>query len=283
MKITLFTLSLLFFIKISYTQNSFSAKLTIPQEVLQGDYTDVILEIYKPEGTRNYTVFTQELPAGFFVKVIDAKGATHTFENNILTLTWMRCPADSKISIKYQIASMVGVTGKFNFSGKLTYMAGSKQGTFNLKQYTLNIVKEETLVLNNRIPDEKTNEKAHSYKPVNTSLKDVSCKRTVVYNKKRNSYDIEITLKNDKFGSYSITEKIPKNFEFSELDSQESKVKYQSDLVQFLWINLPKDKDLKVKYKLTPKENNTQEPIIRGKLSFLKNRQIQNMSITNQE
>ncbi len=283
MKITLLTLSLLVFIQISYTQNSFSAKLTIPQEVLQGEYTEMFLDIYKPEGARNYTVFTQELPAGFFVKVIDAKGATHTFENNILTLTWMRCPADSKISIKYQIASMVGVSGKFNLSGKLIYMVGSKQGTFNLKSYILNVVKEKTLVLNNQIPDKKINEKLHLYKPINTSLKDVSCKRTVVYNKKRNTYDVEITLEKNTASSFSIVEKIPNNFKFSEVDIQESKVKKQSDLVQFLWVNLPKDKGLKVKYKLTPKENNTEAPIIRGKLSFLKNGQILNMPITNQE
>lgn len=283
MKIIFLTLSILISTQISSSQNSFSAKLIIPQEVLQGEYTDVILDIYKPEGTRNYTVFTQELPAGFFVKIIDAQGASFSYENNILILTWMRCPADSKISVKYQIASMVGVSGEFNLSGKLTYMVGSKQGIFNLKPYRLNVVKEKTHISNHQKIDVKIYDNAHSYQMINSSLKDVSCKRTMVFNKKKNIYDIEIILKKNKLGSYSITEKIPDNFEFLEVDSQNAKIKFQSDLVQFLWINLPKSKDLKIKYKLIPKENKLETPVIYGKLSLLKNGQILNMSITNRE
>ncbi len=280
MKQILLSLIMLFSVYIALGQNSFSAKLNIPNEIVQGVYTDITLDIYKPDGARNYTVFTQELPDGFFVKIIDVQGATHLYENNKLTLTWMRSPVNAKISVKYQISSMVGVTGKFNVSGKLSYMAGSKQGVFDLNKYTLNIVEKKTIVLT----PENTEKNTHLYPILNTKLEGISCKRTVIYNKNKNSYDVEIQLiKSNNGGTYSITEKIPKNYEFSEIDSQEAKIKSQSGLVQFLWVNPANDKNLKVQYKLTPKDSIIEEPKIRGKLSFLKNGQILNMPITNQE
>ncbi|MCF6366639.1 MAG: hypothetical protein L3J35_10605 [Bacteroidales bacterium] len=279
MKFATLSLIIFFLSNISDAQNSFSAKLIIPKEIQQGEYSDITLDIYKPEGTRNYTVFTQEIPDGFFVKIVDANGANHTLDDNLLTLTWVRCPADSKISVKYQISSMAGVTGNFNLSGKLAYMVGSKQGVFNLKTYVLNVVKEKTVVINN-----ENNNYSQNYSPlINTTLKGVSCKRAITYNKKTNVYEVGVYLKKNDAGSYSITEKIPKNFIFSELDSHNAKVRHSSDLIQFLWVNLPSAGNVKIKYRLTPKESNIEEPKIFGKLSFLKDGKILNLTITNNE
>ena len=280
------TVLIILIITSSYTlnaQNSFSAKLTIPQEALQGEFEQINLDIFKPEGTRNYTVFTQELPAGFFVKVIDIQGATHTFENNILTITWMRSPAGSKVSVKYQIASMVGVTGSFNLSGKLTYMAGSKQGVFNIKPTVFNVVKEKSIVAVNTVSINNVINTESSYPLYNTKLEGVSCKRTVVFNQKKNIYEVEILLKNNINGPYSITERIPKDFKFSETDSQEAGLTLKPGLVQFFWDDIQTNKTIKIKYKLSPKKNNIDLAKLSGKLSLLKNGQILNMQITNQE
>lgn len=261
------------------SQNSFSAKLKVPQEILQGEYTEISLDIYKPEGTRNYTVFTQELPAGFFVKVVDIQGASYTHENNILTLTWMRSPAKSKFTVKYKIASMVGITGEFNLSGKLTYMAGSSQGIFNLKTQSFKVVKDKTSVVNNNSNEENQ----YSIKYINTKLKDVSCKRKITFHEKKAYYEVELFIKKKKSGSYTIVEKIPKNYKFSEIESQDAKIRQKSDLVQYMWVKIPKGDEIVIKYKLISSIENNTFPLIRGKLSFLDNGQILNLTITDEE
>jgi len=274
MKITYFLLSMLLFSQIVNSQNSFTAKLDVPKEMVQGEYSEITLNIYKPKGARNFTVFTQKLPKGFFVNMKDAMGATYTYENGTLTLTWLRCPEQIKFSVKYEIASMVGVEGKFDLQGKLTYMAGSQKATFNLRAKSFKLVKE--LSKNNISENANIN-----IRYTNTKLKGVICKRQVVFNKKSDFYEIQVSLKSNKKGAYSIVESIPKGFDFFELESQDAKIRKKSNLVQYMWTDLSNENDFKIKYKLVPKINKSKIPFIEGRLSFLSEGKIYNLTITN--
>lgn len=259
-----------------FSQNSFTAKLVVQPEIVQGEYTEIKLDIYKPQGARNYIVFTQKLPVGFFVKMEDAKGATYVYENNLLTITWFRCPSESKFSVNYKIASMVGISGKFNLSGKLKYMVGAEQAIYDVKPQAFTLVKEKNKIVANSSKNISDNK---NKRLTNNSLKDVMCKSFVTYNKKNNIFYVELKMKSNKKGDYNIVETIPKNFEFIEVDSQDAKVNKSANLVQFIWEDVAFEKGTTIKYQLKPKNDIKGKPIFSGKLSFLKDGKILNMSI----
>lgn len=260
------------------SQNSFSAKLNIPNEVVQGETTVFRLDIIKPEGVRGYTVFTQQFPEGFYVKAKVLKGAEYSYEDNLLTLTWLRIPADSKVSVVYEVSSVIGLTGKFNFSGKLTYLIGNKQGKFALKNYELNVLKEKRIVNDNIIENY-----APLIKQTSEIYKDISCIRKQMFNKKKKEYEIELTIKNTKTGSFNIVEKIPTDYSFIEQNSAGAKVTVLRDKIQFYRVTEPGSKDVKIKYNLKPAKGENSLLKLQGKFSFIHNQQIINIPIIEEE
>ncbi len=261
---------LLFASQISISQNSFSAEFDIPNEIIQGEYADVVLTISKPKDALNFTVFKQKLPVGFFIKMIDSYGASYTFENNILKLTWLRSPKEGKFSVKYQISSMVGVTGNFKISGNLNYMVGAKQAIFKLTPKIIRIYRN-TSSLNDK--------RKNNFDIYNSKLKGAYCKRKVTFNELDNFYIVELILKTEKAGSYSLSERIPKSFEFSEDDLKGAVLNKKSDIIQYVFYNLPSNETIKISYRLSSKTKTLTNPEIKGKLSFLKKGIILNTTI----
>lgn len=267
---------LLFISQFSFSQNTFSAEITIPEQIIEGEFSEVVLTISKPKDTRNFTVFTQKIPPGFFMKMTDAQGAEYTYEKNVLKLTWVRIPDKDKIFVRYKIAPMVGISGSYTLSGKLSYMAGSEQANFSLSHKLFKIVKERT---NNF--DTPVNLQTDIYS--GNKLKHVNCKRIVKFNKENNSYNVQILLLSNKPGSYAVTEKTPKGFVISELEYVNAGLNKKLNLYQFVYNNMPANKNVKIKYTLKPKEGIIKNPDFSGKLSFLKNGKILNKKITTEK
>jgi hypothetical protein len=274
----IFSLSFFVFFQFGlYSQSSFSAQLNIPEDVVQGETCIFELELYKPQNVSGYTVFKQAFPKGFYVKKIDTKGAEFLYKENELTLTWLRTPADSKISVKYEVSPMYGVTGKFAFSGQLTYMIGNNQGKFDLKESVLSVLKEKKPVKN----DSNTYD-YYTVIQLNKKLhKDISCVRELNFNKNKNEYIIEVIIKKKGNGSYHLIEYIPKAYTFEEMSSSGAKLSIQKDKASFFWGKTQANKDIHIKYKLIPQKDQTKEPFITGKLSVFKNGQMINLPVLN--
>ena len=271
------TLLLILFYNVLNSQNSYSARLSLPSEIVQGESVIVSLDIYKPKDLRNYTTFTQKLPDGFFVKATDLAGAIFSYKDNEFILTWLRISGDEKVTVTYELSTMIGITGSYNISGNLTYLIGNKQGKFDLKNYIVTVVEKKA--------KETITENSEEYKPIIliNKLKDISCSRRIVYNKRKDLYDVEIKLKKKSLGSYTIVEKLPKNFEFKETESLQAEVYKNKSLVQYYWKKVPESKELVIKYQLKPNKDQKEKPRISGKLSFLSQGQIINMVIITED
>lgn len=251
-------------------QNSFSAKLNLPKDVVQGESCIFELTIYKPENVRGFTSFTQNFPEGFFVEKIDVKAAEFSYQDNTLQITWLRIPSDPKIAILYKVSPMYGVTGKFTFNGQLSYMIGSNQAKFDLMETELTVLKEKPVVQSN-----SNNENENTVIQIHPNLrKDISCKRSIEYNPKKNEYTVELTILSKYSGSCHIIEKVPENFSFEEVTNDNVKIQILKDKVSFKRTNLPQNKKFILKYKLIPMNEGSQKPTIFGKMSILSNGEL---------
>jgi len=259
------------------SQNSFSAQLNIPEEVIQGESCEFELEIYKPENIRGYAVFSQKFPAGFYVKEIESSEAEFSYENNLLTITWLRIQTDPKVTVLYEVSPMYGITGDFKFSGNLTYMINGNQGIFDLKECTLKVISEKIKTVTNTSSEENSVVLLQK----NNLPQDLSCKREQIFNSKKNEYVIEVTIKKEGGGSYNLVEQLPKGFSFFEFSNGGANVSRGKDKVSFLWKSIPDTKEIRVKYTLIPENSNIGDPKIYGKLSVLRNGELINVPVMN--
>jgi len=193
MKHSLLLLLIMPFYIIGKSQSGYSAQLNIPEDVVQGESCEFELEIYKPENVRGFTMFTQEFPDGFYVEEVENSGAEFLYENNKLTLTWLRIQPDEKITVLYEVSPMYGITGEFKFTGQLSYMVGNNQANFELKEYQLNVLKEKKVVQTKTDSD-----KQYTGIILNKKMyKDISCVRKETFNEKKNEYTVEISIKKE--------------------------------------------------------------------------------------
>jgi len=62
------------------------------------------------------------IPFGFIANSMDTHGASFTFDDNIAKFVWQNMPADSVITVSYQLSSGTDVKGKYSLHGDLSYI-----------------------------------------------------------------------------------------------------------------------------------------------------------------
>jgi len=268
------SIGLLFFL-FSFTsaQNTLSATLSVPNQVTEGEDFSILLTIEKPENFRPYAVYTQKFPTGFFANTKSVSDADVSFQNQTLTITWMRLSPGNSLNIPLKTSYIKGLNGTFSFSGKLTYLIDNKKGEYRLKKQYVLIIPENTSTTSN------LDEYGKNYKPFRT----IKCLREVKLQKDR-SYMVTISInKLENINNFILTEEVSQNFSISAADSPEIKILSKNRIIQFTKKNNSENKTLVFKYRLIPKKKNeTRKPVIFGKLSFIDKDQIINIPVENQ-
>ncbi|MCB0410771.1 MAG: hypothetical protein KDD29_11170, partial [Flavobacteriales bacterium] len=90
-----------------------TATQKIPDKVRAGEEITVEVTILKEDVT-GFAKVQQTIPDGFTAEVVDAKGATFSFKENIVKFIWMALPADKEFTITYKLKTNQDVVGKFS-------------------------------------------------------------------------------------------------------------------------------------------------------------------------
>lgn len=262
-------LILLFPVINNFAQNSIKAHISVPQQIKEGQSFTEIITISKPADLRSYAVLTQQIPKGFFIDTKDISGATISFQNNILTITWMRLPAEKSIGIPVKLSYINGISGTFSLSGNLTYLVDNEKGEFILKKKYFTISSEKILI------SKSLNEYTHNYK----TFSNIKCLRILTLHTDK-SYSVELIVKNlPSADNFILTEEVSEGFEITDADNISSNKR----IVQFKINNTKNKKNNILNYRLTPNNKNIKkQPVIFGKLSFIYQGQIINIPVKNQ-
>ncbi len=262
-----------FLFSFTSAQNTLSAKLNVPHQVREGEDFSILLTIKKPENFRPYTVYTQRFPAGFFVNTKSVPDVDVSFQNQTLTITWMRLSPGKSLTIPLKTSYIKGLNGTFSFSGKLTYLIDNKKGEYRLKKQYVSIVPENTSSSSN------LNEYGKNY----DTFRNIKCRREVKLQEDR-SYIITINISELKnVNNFIVTEEVSQNFSITAANTPEIKILSKNRIIQFTKKNNTENKSVIFEYRLIPKKKSeTQKPVIFGKLSFIENNQIINIPVENQ-
>ncbi len=254
-------------------QSGVTVTLNVPQSANAGN--EFLVEATINKGVvEGFARYEQELPVGFKAIARNTANGDFRFENNKVKIQWMRIPTDREITISYAIEVDPTVSGDFNFGGKFSYIEDNGVKTAEIAPYPVKIIGDETAA--GTIASANT---TVSYQ--NVSLKTIDCIRQKPYLNNDNEVIVNLLVNKGALKDFGkIQEQIPRGYKALSLRSKNSIFTYKNGVIKFLWMNMPREEQFVVTYKLVPEgEIPDQEFIITGTFSYAENERTKTVNI----
>ncbi len=245
-----------------------------PSEIKAGNEFNVQVTINKGN-IQGFARFQQELPPGFTVTVKDAAGGDFKFEDQKVSIKWIRLPYDKEFTVIYTMKIGPTVSGMFKMGGTFSYIQNNKVATADLTATEMNVKNDEEIA---RQPGDTA---ITVYKYGQLYIKNIDCIRQTPFLNDNNEIIVNILVKkgiNDKFGK--IQEQIPTGYYGVSVKSKNAIFSYKNHIIKFLWMNLPPEEQFTVTYKLLPEDQiPDKEFIITGTFSYVENERTEVINV----
>lgn len=269
---------------------------SIPSSLNSGE--EVVVEvIVKKEGVGGFAKVQQTLPNGFIAEVIESKGATFSFKDNIVKFIWMALPSDNEFKVTYKLKATESVEGDFSISGKFSYIDENERKNIEIPASSINVKKtnntneviaetvdeskqEDMTSSNGEIISDEGNTQEVIVEEITTEntveevqLKNVniSCNRTIVKTSE-NEFDVLVKFNQENLEGFAkISEIIPSGFEASAIETKGGVFSFKDNEVKILWMSAPLDKEFEISYKINALDASSNSYEIKGSLSYLEN------------
>lgn len=264
---------------LGYLNTDVTIESSMPEMAKAGEEFLVEITINKGD-VEGFARFEQELPVGFTAVARETVNGKFEFANQKVKVTWMRVPLDREIVISYAIQVAPSISsGSFDIGGKFSYIQNNGVQAALLTPKSIYIQADAEVA--QRAADAQ---KTYTYEGY--SLKNIDCIRQKPYVNDNNEIIVNLLVsKSDLNGFGKIQEQIPRGYKASAIRSKNSIFSESGTVIKFLWMNMPKDKQFVVSYKLTPEEIGTLDPsfAIVGTFSYAENERTHTRNITEQE
>jgi len=267
MKFLVLGICLHLFSLLTFAQNFVTASISVPEQIEEGQSVTEVITINKPAKLHSYATFHQVVPNGFFIETKNVNDASINFQNNILTINWMRLPSKKSLKIPIKLSYIKGMKGTFSLSGKFTYLVSGEKGEYKIPPQYFTITNSEKIIQNNYSVN------------INPNQYNISCV-ALIKKKSEKTFDITVTIKNlPKQKTFILTQEINDEFEFIQEETKNYK-KINNRIIQFDIATQNGKNELLLTYSIKCKLNNPNlKPVIFGKLSFIDKNQIVNIPV----
>lgn len=265
----------LFLAGLSLALNAQEVDLSIdhPGEVQAGEAFEVSVTIQKG-ALRDYSRFSQDLPAGLTATNISSPNADFSFDNQRIRIIWLKLPEDAEIKVSYNVMVDSRLKGTFALGGVFAYVVDEERKFLNFDE-----AKEVHIIPDPDMDPEKLVDikdfKAGAVAPVAAAATVQSevfamAVRQAPLLESTGAYLVKLLVKNPDGSKYAkIEESIPSGYIFESVDSHDGIESFSSSTVKFIWMKLPDESEFEVSYRLVPKRDETQgEMVIDGKLTY---------------
>jgi len=251
--------------------------LNMPTTANAGDEFLVEVTINKGD-IEGFARFQQDLPVGFTAVARQTANGDFRFEDQKVKIQWMKVPYDREIIISYAIQVGPTVSGDFSFDGKFSYILENGVQAATVPSQSITIIGDALAA--------GTAERANTtYSYGNINLKNIDCIRQKPYLNESNEVIVNLMVnKGSLEGFGKIQEQIPRGYKAISLRSKNSIFTFKNSIIKFLWMNMPKDEQFVVSYKLVPEGAiPDQEFIIAGTFSYAENERTKILNIADRE
>lgn len=261
----------------SFISSEVILSLNMPTTANAGDEFLVEVTINKGD-IEGFARFQQDLPVGFKAVPRQVANGIFKFEDQKVKIQWMQVPLDREFVISYALQIDPTVSGDFNFAGKFSYIVNNAVQASTVPSANITVIGDETAA-----GTAEAANTTYSYEGVN--LKNVDCIRQKPYLNENNEVIVNLMVnKGDLEGFGKIQEQIPRGYKALSLRSKNSIFTYKNSIIKFLWMNMPKDQQFVVTYKLVPEaEVSDQAFIITGEFSYAMNDRTESIKIADRD
>lgn len=256
-------------------QGNFSIELDAPENVIAGNDFEVILTFNKGD-LKDYSRFSQELPAGFTAENIDSPNADFTFADQRVRIIWLKLPAEQEIVVKYAIRVNERLSGKLELSGTFAYVVNGERSYLNLPAPKIVNIQpnpeiDQSLVVDiSEFPGLDKQALAAGGGEVNASRQFANVLRQKPVIENNGIVYVTMLVYPPKGTNYlKLEESVPGGYAFESIEKAGAVVSQAASIARFVWMNPPVDPMIIVKYRLVPLLEKEQEPVtIEGNLTY---------------
>jgi hypothetical protein len=268
-----------------------SVSQNVPSSFNAGE--EVVVEVVvKKDGVGGFAKVQQTLPEGFLAEVVDAKGATFSFKDNIVKFIWMALPSENEFKVSYKLKSLESIEGNFSIAGKFSFIDENERKNIEIPSSSITITKVEMVAEEVVIEEEPNTEVVEE--PVNEVVEvaveenittpiitetvnednsvEINCVRDIKRNDTGNNYEVKVKISQTNLEGFAkIVETIPSGFSAEAIDTKGGVFSFKGNEAKILWMAAPKSKEFEISYKLIGTTAVENDYTVNGAFSYLDN------------
>ncbi len=260
-----------------------TATQKIPNTIKAGEEVTVEVTIVKND-VNGFAKVQQTLPPGFFAEIIDAKGATFSFKDNIVKFIWMALPADKEFTITYKLKPNIDIIGDFSIAGKFSFISDNERKNVDIPPSNITIVKDlenasqpALAVIDNPVvenaPTTQTPiviEKIETTTNITPAKVEIQSTRTI--ENLGNNYKVTVKINQTNLDGFAkFVDIVPSGFTASTDNPEGGIFSFSDGEAKILWMAAPKKAEFSVSYFIEPTDAKQGSYTISGTFSYLEN------------
>ncbi len=255
------SLNLAFIVLIGFFQKS-EIKIThnFPTSLKPGEEKVVNIELDKSDVV-GFAKLQFTLDEGLSAELVEASGASFTFNNQAAKFIWMALPQTKKITLKMRVIAKNEASGILKVKTRFSYIYQNERKNVDIAEHGIAVGTGE-----NDIAQIKETYDAK----IENNEAQVAVGRTIT-NTGINQWRVDIDIdRKDLHGFARVEEIFPAGFTVIDLKSSSAVFTVEDQILKYVWYDLPDQDRVTVSYKLLPiVAMDGAQPEVKGNFSYL--------------
>lgn len=219
-----------------------------------------------------FAKFQITLDEGLTAEVVEAAGASFTFNNQAAKFIWMSLPSARKINMSIRIKADQNAVGALEMSQRFSYIYNNERKNHDAEPHSIMVGEGQAIAAL-----EVKKSMAEKARNLNAT---VYTKRTVT-TAGINQWRVDIEVEKDMLTGFAkIEERIPRGYTVIDLKSSGAIFSIDELDVKYIWYDFPETDKVTISYKMLPViAMEANKPEISGNFSFLKDEQTVSIAI----
>jgi len=245
-----------------FQKNDLDIKHDAPASLKPGEEKVVTFDIDKSDVT-GFAKFQITLDEGLTAEMVQASGASFTFNNQTVKFIWMAVPASSKIQVKFRLKANENAVGNLEMKPRFSYIYQNERKNYDVPTHIIAVGDAAAFAENaSTSPAKSSTENTDVNPAANRTVTPVGVNQW------------QVTIEIDKAGMQGfakVEETVPLGYTVIDFKSSDAVFQVDDRHIKYIWYDIPESDVVTVSYKMLPViSSGNEKPEITGNFSFLK-------------
>ncbi|MFC2129551.1 hypothetical protein ACFLQX_02090 [Bacteroidota bacterium] len=243
--------------------------LNAPENVVAGSNFEVTITLTKGN-LKDYSRFSQELPAGFTASNISSPNADFTFDEERIRIIWLKLPDEEEIEVKYSIGVHQRLSGTLELGGVFAYVADGERKFLEITDKKQIVVMPSPDIDQSLVVDISDFKSIFEGETPATESKFATVIRQEPVIQQNGVVLVSLLVHKPEGTKYlKLEETIPGGYSFEAIQTNRAIVSQAASIAKFVWMKPPDESLFIMKYRLVPiLEQEQQALLIQGTITY---------------